>query len=1447
MKIPIIRQIVRLLSAVTAVAAVFGSIRTTAEELSLIDDKNPTQGWRFDNGQEFPGAKGRISIDNDVEAQYRPALRLDADFSGGGNYVQAGCDLPSADLETLSFWLKTRAGTSQITIRVVDGSGQCHQFNLKIAEHGRWQRIIFPIEKYFANAGTSSSVEIVQRYEGWGGASDGKWHNPGKGLYILAARNVTDENGKGSLWISGAKIITAAPKTVLTREERLDDFLKEGELDWGYNDGREFPGAKGGVELVKNIDSSNNNAIHVRGDFSGGGAYIATEHNLNGLNIKSIRMKVRTPNMKSFNVRLGDGTGQCHQGRGIRLVPDNKWHDVVIDVRDVVGGEHWGGSNDGIWHGAAKYVSIIVNAGSSDDKKPEMFMTDICADVEVSASVAGEPWKENFEDKNTIPEDWSVAGYQKAAEITEESPFEGKHALRLSRPESEANGELKVTGAAFAAAPGPWSFSGATRSKLYSPDNSFAVRINVEALNSLDAIIDTKTIVDQTGNEKWRPFAKEVELPKNTVKARFAVTFHKTNGYCDIDNLSAVPLEIKGKEKIINRIEISGAAIGNLFFPEDEVKFTFRVMSSRPIPKQNREIKLTVTDYWGAEQSEPTTVELQRSGSVNGAFAYSAGASFPRDMFDIGKYYELHACITPEGYENAFEYSGFARLPTAESRKYDPEDIPFTIRNWDGRLQDYFKLASRIGHRTIGLWGNSGIDEVLAQGDVWYSSSAAGEVERNGFKNITEEQLAKNTADFIRSYGDKKMACLIMGNEPRETPELIPEKVRAYKIVYEAAKSVNPNIPVIATSVGANRDFFDAGFHKYCDVFDFHVYETYENVRQAIRKYKTMMKEYGVDKPIWCTELGLNSQGQTRLAVAQEVVKKITAFFAEGGANVSWFTIMYPDSDGKARGTSGNTHNTFDCQYNKYNPRLDAIMYYNMINGITIKKFVSERQYPDGVQSYLFRDDTGDCFQIMWKEGGRIDRSVPITNAGGDVKLIRIDGSSTMLSSRRRAVTLGLSEEPILLRYKQKSPAPLAEKLSEPEFSVTSSALSILKGGTRDIIITGDEIKAENMKAEVPARWTAKFVQNDKNSVKCIISAPEETDARSGRIMIRNSASTGEIILQMPIMSPVTVKIIAGVRNQQGEPTVRVTMQNNGQERASIDWTVELTDSFPMEGGSFTLNNPQIPDAYLKGDVEGRTEIDGGQIHEAAVSIADAAEQTIFRLRVTVTDSTGRKIVKDRLVAGFATAVRTEKPVVIDGKLSEDVWSKTTTQNFNLAEQNFRFSNTDVWKGLNDLSGTWRAAWDDKFLYLAVNVVDDIHSVKFSDGAVWNQDGLQFLFDPARTEDEKSGKYDYSLSNGTKGPQAWCHLTAHSSVTEGEAPFEIATSGKNPDLSGEMVYEVAIPWTSLAPFVPSAGSNLGMTIIINEDDGAGRVGFMGWFSGAHSKQLDLVGDLILAE
>ncbi len=64
---------------------------------------------------------------------------------------------------------------------------------------------------------------------------------------------------------------------------------------------------------------------------------------------------------------------------------------------------------------------------------------------------------------------------------------------------------------------------------------------------------------------------------------------------------------------------------------------------------------------------------------------------------------------------------------------------------------------------------------------------------------------------------------------------------------------------------------------------------------------------------------------------------------------------------------------------------------------------------------------------------------------------------------------------------------------------------------------------------------------------------------------------------------------------------------------------------------------------------------------------------------------------------------------------------------------------------------------------------------------------------------------------------------------------------------GGMTYELAIPWSRLAPFRPQVGADLGLSLIVNEDDGRGRTGFMAWFGNPNTKEIDLVGDLILTK
>ena len=59
-------------------------------------------------------------------------LALRYSFAGGGNYVQAGCDLPKGnDARAVRLWLK-KAGGNEIGFRAVDSTGQTFQKTVRL-------------------------------------------------------------------------------------------------------------------------------------------------------------------------------------------------------------------------------------------------------------------------------------------------------------------------------------------------------------------------------------------------------------------------------------------------------------------------------------------------------------------------------------------------------------------------------------------------------------------------------------------------------------------------------------------------------------------------------------------------------------------------------------------------------------------------------------------------------------------------------------------------------------------------------------------------------------------------------------------------------------------------------------------------------------------------------------------------------------------------------------------------------------------------------------------------------------------------------------------------------------------------------------------------------------------------------------------------------------------
>lgn len=1074
--------------------------------IPLIDPSDVAAGWRFDNGREFPGATGELVVDPGAGVRGEDCLKLIGDFTGGGGYVQAMRRFDPVEIEGLSFQVKAEQAT-RFTMRIGDGSGQTHQIDIGVEPDSGWQEIEFPIQRFFESRGTAEAVTNVLRYQSWGGADDGKWH--GEATYICFLLGNGGSDTVRTMWLQDLDL-DPLPQAVEGASVIQTISLSEvydGLHEWGFSNGPEFKGATG--DLVVLEGDSEFPIFQLSGDFTNGGAYCGTTRSLREFNvedIKAIRMEVRSENVGSITLRLSDSTGQAHQRRGFRIEDSQTWKELVIYPEEIAGGEHWGGAKDGKWHGPAQSLFLSVTNVSAPDKKPVLQFRNVQADMVVPVFSAQPVLTETFETE-AIPSDWKTEGN---VEISGDS-----QSLNLTRELDDIETSISVETAAFQVEPGQWLLTLRAQPDLHSPDNSYRAAVDFVGLSSTGEVVETIPALDITGKSEWSNYQRKVDIPTGVKRGALRIHFEKTYGSLGIDDLSVTPLAPAPiTESKVDRILFSSVQLGNLLFPDDARDFTVEVHCRKPLTISERDLSWVVRDYWGAEQASVQSVHLGSPEKSGNSFVYRASLPCGDLPLEVGRYYELHASLPGAEGKNSENHSGFAILPEAETHQYAPMEVPFTARNWDNRVEAYVRLTHRLGVRVCGLWGRWSskppyeaqvpqLELVKELGMGWLTNTPAAQIER-GSTDYTSEALEKGVLNLLENFGDYRPVIVNLGNEPHGTGERVLKNVEAYKTLYKAIKSFDPDLPVVATSVEPNEEYFQAGYGEYCDAFDFHIYESAERVRKTIGEYRELQKEYDVVKPIWSTELGLNSQGMTRLRVAGELHKKFATFFAAGGENVSWFGLLYPDPEGKALGTFGDSHNVFDSRYNRYNPRLDAVAYYHGVNAISVKDFVEEKHYPNGVRAFLFGDSEEKSLIVLWSEEERQDVMLELDGVT-DLSGIDIDGSPFSLKSESGKYHLGVAE-PLLLRFQGKTQLP--EGLPESSVSIGNELSSISRSGTTKIPFETSEELSGKLELAAPPLWK---VEGDT------IEAPEQTEARELFLVLKGNGN-----VYLPFRVPVS-------------------------------------------------------------------------------------------------------------------------------------------------------------------------------------------------------------------------------------------------------------------------------------------------------------------------------------
>ncbi|RKP53242.1 S-layer protein [Cohnella endophytica] len=159
-----------------------------------------------------------------------------------------------------------------------------------------------------------------------------------------------------------------------------------------------------------------------------------------------------------------------------------------------------------------------------------------------------------------------------------------------------------------------------------------------------------------------------------------------------------------------------------------------------------------------------------------------------------------------------------------------------------------------------------------------------------------------------------------------------------------------------------------------------------------------------------------------------------------------------------------------------------------------------------------------------------------------------------------------------------------------------------------------------------------------------------------------------------------------------------------------------------------------------------------------------------------------------------------------------------------------------AWGGTNDLSAQASVKWDTQKLYFSVEVKDDVHAQSWKNGDIWQGDSIQIGIDMSRKNGSASANVSemgFALGNdGTVSNWRWRAPTGLATGTINGAQVSIVRN-ENKKLT---TYQIAIPIASLLGAGSAFNPNdpIGFTLLVNENDGAGRKGLLEYNEGIGS-------------
>ncbi len=658
--------------------------------------------------------------------------------------------------------------------------------------------------------------------------------------------------------------------------------------------------------------------------------------------------------------------------------------------------------------------------------------------------------------------------------------------------------------------------------------------------------------------------------------------------------------------------------------------------------------------------------------------------------------------------------------------------------------------------------------------------------------------------------------------------------IRIYQIAYPAIHEADPKAVVTGPTAsnidrdsGLTRRLFQKGLGKYLDGFCIHPYTLmppeYNRFRENILTIKEIIRQYvGRDLPMIATELGFQTgeQKENELLQARGLVRSNLILLGEGfRLSISFYYHDYLCEAG------------YGFFYN-LNPQVnygtDKIAPKPIVPAFAAMSRLVEGHKSAGVIDWLGQSALGYAYErgdqvilAMW-DFGDSPRTVKIPVGAATVTVYDWMGNAKTVTTENGTLTVELKQEPIYVAgvsaklWSSRAVKPL--KLDQSRITAYPGSDVVIRGSltaVADLPLQGRLMLSHDAKLKLD-------VASEKDI--SLESAPFEyrfrlpVDIASGTYpMSLNLSQNGAVVAAagctVKVESPVMIKDIMPFASHNGKLGVQTTlieMQGCGSK------------------GTLQIQVNGVPEAAKTLDYQlspGETKLLRVVYDKLAVSPIQTCSASLV-LRA----ANGYTVTKSNDVNFFAVKKPSALPN-IDGDLAE--W--TSVAPVTLQGTKYVVRSPEFHSGDDDLRAAFRFAYDEQFLYVAVEATDDVYRQDATGYSTWQGDCVQLAIDldPGKEEihtgnelADKGSRHRHTeidLALTKSGAEAYrtASYDGEKFPVSAIAPKDLKLAVKRD--GNRMVYEAAIPWRTLGGEKKPESGMIGFALSVNDRDTAEQI------------------------